>query len=258
MSAGGAGASPRASNDASTKRSSALCGQAASLTGGTLGSCGDWKAQKSRSSALDFSAPRPRTLAAWPGSGASGQRRALRHPGGQVGDFLRRQFCFRRHLHDLAVVDRVDQQAGLGVAGLDRRAGVAPLRAWRRANRAAALPRASTRDRGTCNNAPPTPAGFSFRKKSRPASWAACRRPSAPEPSRACRQTPTTVSKIGQTRRVMAGSLLSIAKATRREGNHCEPASIVLARAEPCNCLRPPPDAEFVGHVLCGLCRAWR
>ena len=81
----------------------------------------------------DVEPPSPRRAAA--GHGAPILTQAV-----SVGDGLGRQLALGRHLDVALVADRLDQQALVGLAGDDDRAGVAALRAAPRASRAAAPP----------------------------------------------------------------------------------------------------------------------
>ena len=91
-------------------------------------------------------------------------------------DLALRQLAVGRHLHVAVVADHLHQQAGVGVAGHDRRARIAAGHPARRgcpaaARRAAFRPPAS----GTCSSGRPAPAGRSSRRIRRPPRLAARR-----------------------------------------------------------------------------------
>ena len=122
-SASATGASPRASSAARRKRSISPSGQSACFTGGGSDLFGGRNDQNSFPlRQIDRGARRG---GGRPGPGIG---RAHLHPRFEVGDDRVGELRLGRHLEIfVAVADRLDQQAFVGVAGHDRRAGVAAL-----------------------------------------------------------------------------------------------------------------------------------
>ena len=105
------------------KRSSGVCGHDASRTAGIGGSAGGWNAQNARPCSTSI-----RGLAIGLVCAVARVRGTHRHPLRQDGDLALGQLAFGRHLQVFILVShRLDQEARLGFAGLDRRAAIAPL-----------------------------------------------------------------------------------------------------------------------------------